>query len=189
MGKGTTRGFTLIELLVVVLIIAILAAVALPQYQKAVKKARFAQVDVIIDAAKKNIETYLLENGFPTSGRVILAGRNNVGPISMPGNCDLAVATCFTEVGGVTVSCQENKECSIELDTRDFADGSSGNNWLDKNVIFLFRDSVGVWYVEDVNEATQEVCKWIQDRGYLGHPRGVVGPCSELGIKIEAYQF
>jgi prepilin-type N-terminal cleavage/methylation domain-containing protein len=57
------KGFTLIELLVVVLIIGILAAVALPQYQKAVDKSRAAQVMPFLSAVQKAQRLYFLENG------------------------------------------------------------------------------------------------------------------------------
>ena len=57
------QAFTLIELLIVVLIIGILAAVALPQYQKAVAKSRFAALKPIAKSIKDAEEIYYNEHG------------------------------------------------------------------------------------------------------------------------------
>lgn len=56
------KGFTLIELLVVVLIISILAAIALPQYQKAVEKGRAAEAVNRISQLEKAIDLWKLTN-------------------------------------------------------------------------------------------------------------------------------
>ena len=60
---GKNAGFTLIELLVVVLIIGILAAVAVPQYQKAVARSRIAAFLPIVKDLYEQKQMFYMSNG------------------------------------------------------------------------------------------------------------------------------
>ncbi len=64
------KAFTLIELLVVVLIIGILAAVALPQYQKTVARTKIANVLIVGRDLRNASLRFFSENGsFPCEGQ------------------------------------------------------------------------------------------------------------------------
>ena len=92
---GRFGGFTLIELLVVVLIIGILAAVALPQYEKAVLKARYTEVQSVVSAAKKAAESYYMANGsYPQYWDDM--------------DVDFPSCTQWGEVAGSSMTCKKN---------------------------------------------------------------------------------
>ena len=70
MIKNNNKGFTLIELLVVVLILGILAAMAMPQYFKAVERSRMTEaITLLSNIASAQQRKYLQINKYATDYR------------------------------------------------------------------------------------------------------------------------
>ena len=109
--KYNKKGFTLIELLVVVLIIGVLSSMALPQYRKAVERARAAEAVSNIAVLMSAVDRYILANGYTASEEGSLF---NALDVQMP--------PTKNEVKGINyyAQCYENWLCYVNAYPNDF---------------------------------------------------------------------
>ncbi len=120
--KNRTRGFTLIELLVVVLIVGILAAVAVPQYNKAVRKSGLAEVWAYLDYMRKAIEINRLKgiDFDTTSVEQFTDGGPCTGYTGGTTSANLCIAKCPTGFKGVNMPFGLDDACAYGV-TNDYA--------------------------------------------------------------------
>ena len=111
LNKYPLGGFTLIELLVVVLIIGILAAIALPQYQHVVDKTRYAALmDITKAIADANERFYLVHDRYSTNFAEL--------DVDIPAN-DIYANHAYFDWGNCTLVGQQETQCYNETTLRN----------------------------------------------------------------------
>jgi len=119
MSITKTKGFSLIELMVVVAIIGILAAIAIPSYQKYIEKAKFSEV-------VSSTEPYKLAVSLDLQESIPIDELNS-------GKYDIPIFTEVTEnLANITVSAgviTATATATLNENTYILTPNSSGTQW------------------------------------------------------------
>jgi type IV pilus assembly protein PilE len=110
-----SKGFTLIELMIVVVIIAVLAAMAIPRWWKASERSRQSEAKLILKQIFTNEETYWqAHTGYFITGEALsVANPNAFAPIWV----DLLDGALYTyTIQGDAISFTATATCNLDAD-------------------------------------------------------------------------
>ncbi|MBO5910683.1 MAG: prepilin-type N-terminal cleavage/methylation domain-containing protein [Elusimicrobiaceae bacterium] len=108
------QGFTLMELMVTVIIIGILASIAVPQYTKAVNKARLAEAVTNLSSLQKGIDMYCTQFRCNAKETVFLKTSGTRLDVDLQGSLNCDSDSCDSKNFSYTASCNTSN-CSITI--------------------------------------------------------------------------